>query len=297
MRFFDEDEVRRRLDMRSLIPVMERALADYSTGKVVQPPRTVVPVAEHNGFLLSMPVYGGDALGSKLVTVYPDNAADGLPTHMATVVLLDPVTGAPRAVLDGELITTMRTAAVSAVALKTLRPGGARSLAIIGSGVQARSHVVALSMVYSFASIRAWSRTEANLAVFAAEVDAGACRSAEEAVRDADIVVTATSSETPVLAGAWLKPGALVIAVGWHGVGSRELDDDVMRNTLVVDGYEAAGRESGDVTASGATIYAELGEIVAGVKPLPPDGTTVFKSSGMAVEDLYAAVQVVNAPS
>ncbi len=295
MEFLDEAAVASRLKMADLIPVMERALADLSTGKVVQPPRTVVPVAEHEGFLLSMPVYGGSALGSKLVTVYPRNGDHGLPTHMATVVLLHPETGAPRAVLDGELITTMRTAAVSAVAARLLAPDGAGTLAIIGSGVQARSHVKALALVRTFEAIRTWSRTPANAARFAAEVGATACGSAEDAVRGADVVVVATSAEQPVVSGAWVKAGALVIAVGWHGVGSRELDDEMMRNTVIVDGYEAAGRESGDVTASGAAVYAELGELVAGLKPLPPVGTRVFRSSGMAVEDLYAAAAVMEA--
>jgi thiomorpholine-carboxylate dehydrogenase len=293
MQFFDHDAVAARLHMVDLIHQMERALADLSTGKVVQPPRTVVPVADHDGFLLSMPVYGRDALGSKLVTVYPKNVERGLPSHLATVVLLDPATGAPRAVLDGELITTMRTAAVSAVAAKLLASPNASVLGIIGSGVQARAHVEALRLVRDIGEIRAWSPTRAHLEAFAAETGAHACGSAAEAAREADIVLTATASHDPVLAGAWLSPGTLVIAVGWLGIGSRELDDDVMRNTVVVDGYGGAGTESGDITESRTEVYAELGELVAGSRPLPPPGTTVFRSSGMAVEDLYAAVLVV----
>jgi thiomorpholine-carboxylate dehydrogenase len=211
-----------------------------------------------------------------------------LPTHAAVIVLFRPETGEPLAIMDGRLITEMRTAAVSAVATKAMAAEDPKVLAVLGSGVQARSHVEALGLVCDFAQIRIWSRTPEHATRFAAEIDARAM-AAEDAVRGADVIVTATSAREPVLKGAWLKAGAHVNSVGWPGPQGRELDDDVMRNLLVVDTRAAVLNEAGDVLLSGAEIYAELGEVLTGAKPVPRDVTTVFKSVGMAVEDIVAA--------
>ncbi len=161
-------------------------------------------------------------------------------------------------------------------------------LALLGSGVQARSHFAALSHVRKFEEVRVWSRTRAHAAEFAAEYGAVAME-AEEAVRGADVVVVATSSQQPVLRGAWLKPGAHVNAVGANRPTWRELDDEAMQNVLVVDSREAVLKESGDVILSGASIYAEIGEIFAGTKAPLPLETTIFKSVGIAAEDIAAA--------
>ena len=190
--------------------------------------------------------------------------------------------------MDGRLITEMRTAAVSAVATRAMAAEDARVLAILGSGVQARSHAEALRLVRDFEEIRVWSRTPEHAERFAAEVGARAM-SAADAVREADVVVTATSSMDPVLKGAWLKPGAHVNAVGWRGPEGRELDDETMRNIVVVDSREAVLRESGDVLLSGAEIHAELGEVLAGTRPVRRGATTVFESVGIAIEDVTAA--------
>jgi thiomorpholine-carboxylate dehydrogenase len=216
---------------------------------------------------------------------------------MATILLFDPETGAPLAVMDGRLITEMRTAAVSAVATKLLAPQDAHVLAVLGSGVQARSHVEALKLVRDFTEIRVWSRTPAHAERFAAEIG-GVARSAEDAegaVRGAQVVVTVTSAREPVLRGAWLEPGCHVNAVGAPRPDWRELDDAVMANLVFVDSREAARTESGDVIRSGAEIYAELGEALAGIRPAPAEQTTVFKSLGMAVEDVAAALLVYRA--
>src|SRR6185295_6183776 len=181
----------------------------------------------------------------------------GVPTHMATIFLADPQTGAPLAIMDGRLITEMRTAAVSAVATKLLSAEDASVLAILGSGVQARSHNEALGLVRHFQEVRVWSQTTEHAERFAAEIG-GNVMSAEEAVRDADVVVTATSSREPVLKGSWLKPGAHVNAVGACRPDWRELDDAAMRNVIFVDSREAAMKESGDVILSKATIHGEL---------------------------------------
>jgi ornithine cyclodeaminase/alanine dehydrogenase-like protein (mu-crystallin family) len=213
---------------------------------------------------------------------------------MATNFLVDPDTGTPLAIMDGRLITEMRTAAVSAAATKLLAPKDAKILAILGSGVQAHSHVEALRLVRSFEKIRVWSHTREHAERFAKEIGAKAM-SAEKVVRGADVIVTATNSKTPVLKGAWLKPGCHVNAIGACRPDWRELDDDAMSNVIFVDSREGALKESGDAILSGATIYAELGEALAGKVPSRANETTIFKSLGMAVEDIAAAMLVYRA--
>ena len=207
----DEAAVRRSLRMEEVIPAMERALADFSSGKVVQPIRTMLPVEEHEGFLGLMPAYTSASLGVKLVAFYPHN--QGIPTHHATILLFKPETGEPLVSMDGRLITEVRTAAVSAVATKYLARPEASVLALIGSGVQARSHLEALKLVCWFDDVRVWSPRHAES--FARQFEGvRVTASAEEAVRGADVVVTATTSKTPVLFGEWLSPGAHINAVG-----------------------------------------------------------------------------------
>lgn len=281
--------------MADLIPAMEKALADFSAGKVIQPVRQVIPVDPPGGFYGIMPALTPDGLGQKIVTFYPPNADKGIHTHMALIILNDPQTGAPMAVMDGRLITEMRTAAVSAAATKLLAAENAKVLAILGSGVQARSHFEALRSVRNFTEVRVWSQTKEHADTFAKEVGAKAT-SAEDAVRGADVVVTVTSSKTPVVKGAWLKPGCHVNAVGACRHDWRELDDDAMRNSvLFVDSREAAMKESGDVILSEAKIYAELGEAFAGKIDPRANETTIFKSLGMAVEDITSALLVFRA--
>src|SRR6266513_1140299 len=229
MLFLDEGQVRQHFRMAELIPAMERTLIDFSAGKVTQPVRSVITVDPPGGFFGMMPALTPEGLGIKIVTFYATNAERGIPTHMATIFLVDPKTGAPLAVMDGTLITEMRTAAVSAAATKLLASPDAKILAILGSGVQARSHVEALRLVRQFQEIRVWSPTIEHAKRFAQEIGATAM-SAEEAVRGADVVVTATNSKTPVLRGAWLKPGCHVNAIGACRPDWRELDDDAMRN-------------------------------------------------------------------
>lgn len=292
--FFDEAEVQRVLLVEALIPAMERALIDFSAGRVLHPVRSVISVPQHGGFMGLMPAVYGELMGAKLVNLYPNNATRGLPTHLAIIVLFRSETGEPLAVLDGRLITELRTAAVSAVATRLLSPPNASKLAILGSGVQARAHVKALGLVRGFREIRVWSRNPQHAKLLADELG-GVATSAEEAVRDADVVVTVTNSSEPVLRGKWLKPGVLINAVGAVGLARRELDDDAMRGAVIVDSREAALKESGDILLARASIYAELGELLAGTKPMPEAEITVFKSLGLAVEDLAAAKLVLDA--
>ena len=292
--FLNEQQVRHHLRIADLIPAMEKALIDFSEGKVTQPVRSVIKVDPPGGFLGLMPALTPDGLGLKAVTFYPSNAERGIPTHMATIFLVDPQTGTPLAIMDGRLITEMRTAAVSAAATKLLASPDSKILAILGSGVQARSHAEAMRLVRQFEEIRVWSPTTEHAKQFAKEIGATAI-SAEEAVLGADVVVTVTNSTTPVLKGSWLKPGCHVNAIGACRPDWRELDDDAMSNVVFVDSREGAMKESGDLILSGGKIYAELGEALAGNVPTRADETTIFKSLGMAVEDIAAAVLVYRA--
>jgi len=282
----DEDAVRSLLSMKELIPVMARALADLSSGKVVQPVRVMVPVAEHGGFLGVMPAYGG-ALGAKLVTFFPKNK--GIHTHHALILLFRPETGEPLVTMDGRLITEMRTAAVSAVATQHLARRNASVLAILGSGVQARSHLEALRLVRDVRDVRVWSPRNAR--AFAERHGVRAAASAEEAVRGADLVVVASTSMTPVLKGEWLAPGSHINAVGAPRPTWRELDDDALAKARIyVESREAAIRESGDIIAAGK-VFADIGEVVSGAQPgrKSEDEITLFKSVGVAVEDVATA--------
>jgi ornithine cyclodeaminase/alanine dehydrogenase-like protein (mu-crystallin family) len=300
--WLNEADVRAVLSMAGLIEAMETALAAFSAGTVKQPVRTVIEAP--GGFFASMPAYLGSApaMGAKLVTVFHDNPSHGLPTHLATIVLLDPATGNLLAILDGRFITEARTAAVSAVATRYLARADATVLAIIGSGVQARSHLEALSLVRKFTEVRCWSPSPAHRGTFVAEsreYPVRAVESAEAATRGADVIVLVTASPTPVIEDSWVKAGACVISVGACRPNQREMDPAlVARSRLVVDSRAAALKESGDVVQGigegrfgESHIAAELGEVVADPKLGRRDASeiTIFKSLGLAVEDVAAA--------
>ena len=288
MLYLDEEQVRALLQWDELIPAMENALAQFSLGQVVQPVRNMLTVEEGKRYFGIMPAVADEAMGAKLVSFYPGNEEIGIATHHAMILLFRPDTGEPLAVMDGRLITEMRTAAVSAAVTKYLAAPKAHVLALVGSGVQAHAHLHALSRVRHFDEIRVWSRTAAHADRFAEQHHAKAMPIAE-AVRGADVIVTATNALQPILQGDWLKPGAHVNAVGSPRPNWRELDDRVMTNLVVVDSREAVLKESGDVILSGAEIYAEAGEIFAGTRAAPFSETTVFKSVGLAIEDIATA--------
>ena len=299
--YISEHEVREVLTYEALIPAIRQALIDYSAGLVDQPARMVLRAGNgegfRNGWFAVMPVIAGDVMGVKTVTFYPGNAELGLHTHMALIELLKRSTGEPLAVMDGCLITEMRTAAVSAVALDALAPHTAASIGILGSGVQARSHIEAFRRVRpGLNEIRVWSRTAANAERLAEESGARAV-SIEEAAAS-DVVLTVTSSPTPVLEGRWLSDQALVLAVGATGASLRELDDEVMRSCFIVaESRSCAERESGDVRLSGTTVQAEIGEVLSGQIAAPTGRRILFKSVGMAIEDLVGSNLVWQARS
>jgi len=293
----DEAQVRALLTMPDLIDAMDRALTAFSAGSVVQPVRTVLDLSDRHAFFGLMPAYvpSAPALGAKLVTVYHSNLERGLPSHLATILLFDPETGALSAIVDGRYITEARTAAVSAVSAKKLARKDASVLAILGSGVQARSHFEALGHVHPYKEVRAWSPTRANLEKFCGETGAIAMATAEAAVREADVIALTTASATPVIESAWVKDSAHVISVGACRPNQREMDPAlVARAKLFVDSRAAALKESGDVVMAIAEgrftqshIVAELGETAAARGSA--NDVTIFKSLGLAVEDVAAA--------
>jgi ornithine cyclodeaminase len=292
--------------MNPLINAMERALIAYSSGAAQQPVRTVLTMGADMAFFGVMPAYQHDppALGTKLVTVALSNAGRGLPTHQATILLLDPVTGGLLAVLDGRYITELRTAAVSAAATRALARADAGVLAILGSGVQAHSHVEAIGLVRVLREIRVWSPTTGHREHFAAaHRDAApvvrAVSSAEQAVTDADLVVLVTASTTPVVRRDWIASGAHICAVGACRPDMREMDTAlVAAGRLFVDSRAGALVEAGDLVIPIAEghlgaddIAGEVGEVLAGRVPgrQTADEITIFKSLGMAIEDVAAA--------
>lgn len=283
-----EEEVRRLLTWDDLLVELRAALIEFSAGQVTQPVRQIIAVPGETGFFGLMPAVRGELIGTKLVSAYSQNSRLGIHTHFAIIALFRKATGEPLAIVDGRLITEMRTAAVSALATDALAKPDAKVLAVLGSGVQARSHVEILRRVRKFEEVRVWSPTAKNAERFAEEAGARVMP-AEQAVADADVVVTATPAAAPILHGAWLKPGAHVNAVGSVGPGRIELDHEAMKNAVLVESREAVRREAAELKDPGVEIYAELGELFSGRVSAPTNSTTIYKSVGIGVEDLAAA--------
>src|SRR5215470_4121615 len=207
MRYIDEPTVAGVLRMQDLIPVMRQSLIDYSQARIAQPARRIFAVPRHGGFFASMPAASATALGAKLFTFYPGNTERNLHTHMGVIMLFRPDTGEPVAIMDGRLITEMRTSAVTATYIDAVAAPDVHTLAILGAGTQGKSHIEALSHVRPFEEIRIWNRTRQR-AEQLAEAVGGKAMSREAAVRDAEVVIVATSSTEPVLEGKWLRRGA-----------------------------------------------------------------------------------------
>jgi ornithine cyclodeaminase/alanine dehydrogenase-like protein (mu-crystallin family) len=300
-------EVSRLLPMDECIEVMEEALAALARGEMYLPLRFVVRPPNAAGFIGLMPSYrGGDrpAFGLKAINVIPDNPRlRGLDAHQGGVLLSDGETGEPVAFLNASAITEIRTAAVSAVATRALARKGARELAILGAGVQARSHLDAMAALGGFERARVWSRTAEHARKLADEADAPfpveAVESAEEAVRGADVIVTATAATEPVVRREWIADSAHINAVGACLPHVRELDTQTVADAaFFTDRRESAENEAGDFVLAreeGAVgpehIRGELGEVVAGMVEgrRRHDEITIFESLGIAIEDLAAA--------
>jgi ornithine cyclodeaminase len=305
-RLLTGDQVNGLIDLDSLIDAMSAALRRFSAGDVVQPVRTVIEARDQH-FLAVMPALMREppALGTKLVTVFGSNADAGLPTHLATICLFSPHTGALVALMDGTRITEWRTAAVSSVSAELLGRDETSVMAIIGSGVQARSHLLAMERIFELSQIRVWSPTPDHQYAFITEMESRTdtpligSDSAELAVANADLVVLATSSTTPVVRSEWIKSGAHVVSVGACRPNQREMDPAlVARGRLFVDSRAAAMVESGDVVMGIAEghfpashLAGELGEVLAEKIEGRRSSReiTIFKSLGLAIEDLVAA--------
>ena len=286
--FFNEEQIAGVLEWAPLIDAMERALVSLSADEVEQPVRQMVSVPGRDAIIAAMPAVG-EAMAVKVVTLYNENAGTGVPTHQAVIMVFDIANGTPLAVMDGRLITEMRTAAASAAAVRAIAIETPEVVTIMGSGVQARAHAEALATVRPLGELRLWSRTETSGYDAAADTGATFFADAEEAVRDADIVVCATSATEPVLLGDWLKPGAFVVSVGWNGHDGRELDDTAMDNTVLVEEVETAQNQAGNIRGSDCEIFAEIGEIFTGRKTVPKGATVIYDSVGVAILDVSAA--------
>jgi ornithine cyclodeaminase len=300
-----EHDVRQMLPMARCIEVMADALAALARGEVHNPLRQAIRAPGAPGLLGLMPAYRSGAApyyGLKEVCVFPDNPQRGLDTHLGAVILHDGQTGQPLAFMNASAITAIRTAAVSAVATRLLAREDARVLAILGAGVQARSHLEAIRLVRDIREVRVYSRDRAK----AEALGVGVAKDAEEAVRGADVIVTATSSREPVLRREWLDPGAHINAVGSSIAAARELDSaTVAAAALFVDRRESTVNESGDylfalregAIAGPEHIRAELGELLTGQATGRHDAQelTLFKSLGLAIEDLAAAAFLYDA--
>ena len=296
------------------IDALASAMADLSAGRASAPDRIGALVPEHDGLLAAMPGYVPSAgmLMSKLVSLYPHNAGGALPTHQAVIVAFDPGTGEPVALLDGTAITAIRTGACSALSARLLARQDADVLAILGTGVQARSHARAMCRARPIRQIRVAGRHYAKAAALAAELsetlgtDALALAAYPEALRGAGIACAATHATEPVIRRSWLTPGVHVTSVGY---GGREVDDATVRDALVcVESRRAAlapyPTGSSDLlepirdgVIRAEHVHTELGELVAGTKPArqSPDQITLYKSVGVAVQDAAAAALVIAA--
>jgi ornithine cyclodeaminase/alanine dehydrogenase-like protein (mu-crystallin family) len=301
----DHDDVRRTLSMRDCIEIVREALVSVSRGTFEQAPRAILTARGTSGAVAVMTASRGDptdAFAVKVVGFFPENASAGLATHQGAMLVLDGRTGVVQAVVDAAAVTELRTAAVSAVATAALAREDAATLAVLGSGRQARAHLEAIALVRPLRSVRIWSRTRTHAGTLADEarrrmsLRVDTAETPEDAVRGADIVVTATASHEPVLAAAWLSPGTHVNAVGGAPGSVGELDPTiVVLNSVFVESKEVALSENNDIRTAvldglipASHIRAEIGDVVSGraVGRNASDEITVFRSLGIAAEDL-----------
>ncbi|XP_057379305.1 ketimine reductase mu-crystallin-like [Daphnia carinata] len=298
--YYGPDDVKVSLKYEELVSALELALADFSKGPeggVSQPLRATAQVTQFNGFLAAMPAYveSRHALACKLVTFYPNNSAKNMDTHMASILLFDETSGMPIAIMDGEVITAMRTAAVSAIATKYLADKK-EVLAVLGSGVQARAHIEAFVKLFAIKKINIWNHRPNGAEQLAKHVNASfgievqVFADVESCVVDADVIVAATFSTEPILKECAMKSAVHINSVGAPRPQWQELSKELMNNSVVyVDSVVSATQESGDVIKSGAEIYGEIGQVVLGKVEAEISKRTVFKSLGLALEDAVAA--------
>lgn len=308
LRAINGKAVRELYPIADAVPGMEEALTRFSKGEAFQHPRVTVEPPGEGGQVLLMPALSGATVGLKVLSMFPRAAERGLPGVQGLVLLIDAVHGEPLAIIDGTVVTEIRTAAVTALATARMAPPDAEALAFVGAGVQARSHLAGLATLRPWTSIRIFSRTSARaerLAAWAAEslgLTVEVVGTAAAAVRDAEVICTVTSANEPVLADADVAGDSTHInAIGAFGVTGRELPSALMaRSRIVVDSRQAAMAEAGDVVLpiqegvlSADAIAGELGEVLAGLVPgRVGDEVSVFKSLGLPIEDAMACQEI-----
>jgi len=313
IRILSREEVCRALPMREAIEAMKSAFAQLSTGQADVPLRVALQVERHDGVALFMPAYlaAGDQMAVKIVSVFNDNPAKGLPLIHALVVVVDATTGEPVAVMDGTYLTALRTGAASGAATDLLARQDARTAAIFGAGVQGRTQLEAVCAVRPIQEAWVYDVSPERAAAYAAEMGqrlslpVKVAGTPAEAVRRADVICTATTSSSPVFDDAGVRPGTHINAVGAYTPQMQEIPaETVLRAKVVIDHREASLAEAGDLLIplrqglmTGDHVYAELGEIAAGLKPgrASSEEITLFKSVGVAVQDVAAAGAVLEA--
>ena len=307
MLVLSEQQVQSLIDLDELIAALEQAHIQYSTGKAVMPVRLVVPLPQIQGRITSMPGYLNEdkALGMKVVTYFQDNPKQNLPAILATIMLFSAETGKMIAAMDGGYITAIRTACASALATRTLANPNTPVLGILGAGVQARAHIQTLTRVRKLGRIKLYSPSGKSAQSIKAELEQPcgvlieAVNSAQDAVRDSDLLVTVTTAKEPVVNVDWLKPGVHVNAVGSHRPDLREIDGATLKRAkVVVDSRAAVMAECGDIllalkekSINEANIHGELGEVLAGSKTGRSSASeiTLYKSVGIAIQDVATA--------
>jgi alanine dehydrogenase len=307
MLILSEKEVQSLAEVEELIPVLERAHIQYSTGKAVMPVRLVVPLPQIEGRITSMPGYLNEdkALGMKVVTFFPNNLKQNLPQILATVMLFSADTGKMIAAMDGNYITAIRTACVSAMATRALANPESRVLGVLGAGVQARAHIRALTQIRKISEIRVYDIFEASARQLQESlqkesgIKINVVQSAREAVLGADLLVTVTTAKEPIVKKEWLQPGMHINAVGSHRPDLREIDGATLAGAkVVVDSREAIMAECGDIllaiqekAITAESVHAEIGEVLAGKKPgrTSSDEITLYKAVGIAIQDVATA--------
>jgi ornithine cyclodeaminase/alanine dehydrogenase len=312
MLVLSDQDIAKFLTMREAIDAVEGAFAELRHGTVVMPTRSTIMLPRYNGSISFMPSYlvESGAQATKIISIYPDNPKKGFQTTAAWIIVNDPETGQVKAFMEGTYLTGIRTGAVSGVALKYLAPKEAKIAAVFGAGAQARNQAWAAATVLKLDEIRVYDPIRPAVDRFAADMSKRLstsivkAASGEEACREADIILTATTSKTPVVKRSWLSDKVHISAIGAFYPEYRELETGIIRDAkVVIDEWEAIKLEAGDIlipiqegAITESHIYAELGELVTGEKQgrTPEDGLTVFKSVGIAIQDSSVADLVLN---
>ena len=307
MLFLSDTDIAKNITMHETIETIEQAFKEYAKGNVVLPPRSTIMVPKHNGSISFMPSYLTElnAQATKIISIYPDNKSKGLPTTAAWIVVNDPETGMVKAFMDATYLTAMRTGAITGVAAKYLAPKDAKTAAVFGAGVQGKTQTWAACTVRDIEKVYVYDLYPEARKKFAEDmskqlgIEVIPAESGEEACRDADIVLTATTSPRPVLKREWMKEKVHVSAIGAFYPDWRELDTaTVAESKLVIDDREGIEHEAGDIlipiqegAITWSHVYAELKELVSGKKVgrTPEDTVTVFKSVGIAIQDSSVA--------